>query len=173
MPYNASIHTATNKPVGLSGKPIDARSYYYDAVNFVYRPYVSTSEVLAYLDTAVKRAGHFSIIINTGGVLSNGVIAGGTNSEYWFKDGVADASLVKKSSTITLDRTEANLLQDDNDQWYLPVVDDDDNPIAANAAFVMYNGRSLPGLQLNDIDTPNRIEGFINNEAATIKVTIF
>jgi hypothetical protein len=95
--YNPAIHTATNKPIGLTGKPVDARTYYYDAVNYVYRAYVSTAEVKAYL-IGTDRVGQFSIIINTGGSLSGGVITGGTNLEWWFKDGVLDANLVLKGS---------------------------------------------------------------------------
>lgn len=95
--YNPSIHTATNKPIGLVGKPVDARTYYFDSVNFTYRPYVNTSEVLGYLNTAVSRQGNFAIIINTGGSLSAGVITGGTNEEWWFKNGTADGGLVLKS----------------------------------------------------------------------------
>lgn len=96
--FNPAIHTATNKPIGLIGKPVDARSYFYDTTNFVYRAYVSTAEVLAYLDTASDRTGQFPIIINTGGSLTAGVITGGTNAEWWFKDGEADGNLVLKNA---------------------------------------------------------------------------
>lgn len=96
MAFNPAIHTATNKPIGLIGKPVDARTYFYDAVNFVYRAYVSTAEVLAYLNVSSFRVGQFPIIINTGGSLSSGIITGGTNAEWWFKNGVADANLVSK-----------------------------------------------------------------------------
>lgn len=84
MAYNPSIHTATNKPIGLTNKPVDARTYYYDSASFSYRPYTSTSEVLAYLVNPSDRIGHFSIIVGT--------------SEYWFRDGVADGDLVIKES---------------------------------------------------------------------------
>jgi hypothetical protein len=94
--YNPSLHTATNKPIGLISKPVDARTYYYDSVNFVYRAYVSEAEVLAYLTTDESRTGQFSIIINTDGSLSNGVITGGVNSEWWFKNGVSDDDLKLK-----------------------------------------------------------------------------
>lgn len=85
--YNPSLHTATNKPIGLTNKPVDARTYYYDAGTFAYRPYASTAEVLAYL-IGFQRVGQFSIIIATGGA----------NAEWWFKDGIADADLVLKGS---------------------------------------------------------------------------
>jgi hypothetical protein len=104
--YVPSIHTVVSKPLGLTKTPTDARSYFYDAVHFVYRPYVSTTEVLSYLSStnatlkAQYRSGQFTIIINTGGTLnsSNGVLTGGTNVEWWFKDGTDDASLVVKSA---------------------------------------------------------------------------
>jgi len=97
MAFNPSLFTATNKPIGLTGAPVDARTYYYDGVNFVFRAYVSTAEVLAYL-LGNNRIGQFSIIINTGGTLVNGVITGGTNAEWWFKDGISDGDLVLKGS---------------------------------------------------------------------------
>lgn len=96
--FSPAIHTATNKPVGLIGKPVDARTYFFDSTNLAYRPYVDTAEVLAYLNTAADRTGHFPIVINTGGSLSGGVITGGANAEWWFKDGVADGSLVAKGN---------------------------------------------------------------------------
>ncbi|OOQ57140.1 hypothetical protein [Mucilaginibacter pedocola] len=97
--YNPSLQTTTNKPIGLAGKPVDARSYFYDDVNFVYRPYLNTAEVLNYLSTPGSRTGQFSIIINSGGSLENGVITGGTNAEWWFKDSVADTGLLPKGSS--------------------------------------------------------------------------
>jgi hypothetical protein len=100
MSYSPSLHTTSNKAYGITGIPDDARSYYYDSTYFKYRPYVDTAEVLAYLDTPTKRIGHFSVIINTGGTLSAGVITGGTNVEWWFKDGVLDGSLVVKNYAI-------------------------------------------------------------------------
>jgi len=97
MSFNPALFTATNKPIGLTGTPVDARTYYYDTTYFVFRAYVDTAEVLAYL-IGNNRTGQFSIIINTGGTLVNGVITGGTNAEWWFKDGIADVDLVLKSS---------------------------------------------------------------------------
>lgn len=81
--FNPSLHTATNKPIGLTNKPVDARTYYYDTTTFSYRPYTNTAEVLAYL-VGTDRTGHFPIIIGT--------------DEYWFKDGIADSDLVLKSA---------------------------------------------------------------------------
>lgn len=82
--YNPSVHTATNKPIGLTNKPVDARTYYYDSVAFAYRPYASTSEVIGYL-IGNDRVGQFSIIVGT--------------DEYWFKNGIADADLILKDSS--------------------------------------------------------------------------
>jgi len=96
--YNPSLHTATNKSIGLTGKPVDARTYYYDSVNFTYRPYVSSAEVLGYLNTADSRKGNFPIIINSGGTLSGGVVTGGVNTEWWFRNGTADGDLVLKTT---------------------------------------------------------------------------
>lgn len=84
--------------MGITGKALDGRSYYHDTVNFTYRAYVSTAEVLSYLPSSDNRKGQFPVIINTGGTLTNGVITGGTNDEWWFKDGVADGNLVLKNS---------------------------------------------------------------------------
>lgn len=101
MSYNAAIAgTLSNKAYApAQAVPTDARSYYYDNVNFVLRPYVSTTEVRDHLNTPSKRTGHFPIIINTGGTLVDGVITGGTNVEWWFKDGVADGDLVEKTGS--------------------------------------------------------------------------
>ncbi len=84
------------RPVGLSNMSTDARSYYHDRTNFTYRPYQSTAEVLQYLATANVRKGQFVIIVNTGGTLTAGNITGGTNAEWWFRDGVADNNLILK-----------------------------------------------------------------------------
>src|SRR3954471_12358848 len=95
--YNPALHTVTNKALGIAqGNPTDARSYFYDATNFVYRAYVSTAEVLTYLYLAKYRVGQFDIVVNTGGSLSGGVITGGTNAVWYFKDGTADGNLVQK-----------------------------------------------------------------------------
>lgn len=97
--YNPSLSTVTNKALGIAqAAPTDARSYYYDPVWFLYRAYQNTAEVLGYLNLPKYRTGQFSIIINTGGILTNGIITGGTNAEWWFKDGQLDANLVLKNN---------------------------------------------------------------------------
>lgn len=87
MAYNPSLHTTTNKALGIAqANPTDARSYFSDGIT--YRPYASTAEVLSYLNTATFRAGSFSIYVSLAGVIH----------EYWFKDGTADVNLVEKSA---------------------------------------------------------------------------
>lgn len=103
MAYTGDPHIAFNKPVGITQAiPVDARTYYFDSLNFRYREYISTAEVLAYLDLPKYRKGHFSIIINTGGALSDGIVTGGVNNAYWFKDGVTDAHLVVMNGAGTI-----------------------------------------------------------------------
>ncbi len=102
MPYNASQETTVAKPIGANGMPDGARSYFHDIPNFTWRPYVSTAEVLSYLTTAANRRGHFLIIVNSGGTLANGVITGGVNTPWWFKDGVGDGNLVPFIPTPTV-----------------------------------------------------------------------
>jgi hypothetical protein len=74
--YIPTAHTVVSKPLGITKTPTDARSYFYDAVHFIYRPYVSTTEVLSYLSSTNAtlkvqyRSGQFPIIINTGGTLN-------------------------------------------------------------------------------------------------------
>ena len=98
--YSPSVHTVVSKSLGLNGLTADARSYYYDATHFVYRPYQSTAEVLTYLSTTKNRQGNFPIYVNPTGTInsSTGVMTGGSVLEYWFKDGTADANLVQKAS---------------------------------------------------------------------------
>jgi hypothetical protein len=97
--YNPSLSVPVNKAVGISqASPTDARSYFYDATNFVYRPYTSTSEVLSYLNLAKYRTGQFDIVVNTGGSLASGVITGGTNAIYYFKNGTSNSDLVLKET---------------------------------------------------------------------------
>jgi hypothetical protein len=94
--YNPSLNTVSNKSYApAQAVPTDARSMFYDATLFVFRPYQSTAEVLSYLNLTKYREGKFDIIVNSGGVLSNGVITGGTNYIYWFRNGTANGDLVR------------------------------------------------------------------------------
>jgi len=96
--YNPSQHQPISKPFGVVSFPLDGRSMFYDVTNFKYRPYLNVSEVLTYLPTQFRK-GNFEIIVNTGGTLSAGVITGGTNDVYWFKDGILNSNLVLKGSS--------------------------------------------------------------------------
>lgn len=97
--YNPSVAgVPINKALAVAqASSTDARSQYWDQINFVYRDYVSTAEVISYLNLTKYRSGGFDIFINTGGTLGgNGVIVGGIRSVYWFRNGTADADLVLK-----------------------------------------------------------------------------
>lgn len=95
--YNPSQgKVAINLPMGLNlGASLDSRSMFYDAGNFVYRAYTDTGEVNRYLNLAKYRTGFFPIWVNTGGTLSGGVITGGTNIPWIYKDGVGNGNLVR------------------------------------------------------------------------------
>ncbi|GEM_PF-2569607 len=104
MGYLLQDHTASNKPYGVTGKPDGARSYFYDKDNtFAYRQFTSIHQILNYFDTPNSRVGHFPILLNTGGTMeSNGLITGGINDEYWFKDGIEDSDLVLRTVSVDL-----------------------------------------------------------------------
>jgi hypothetical protein len=97
--YNPSLHVVINSAMGEAQQaPLDARSMYYDPVNFLYRSYQSTSEVLSYLNLSKYRYGNFIIVIDSGGTLqSNGTFVGGVNTFWQFKDGTANGNLVEMS----------------------------------------------------------------------------
>lgn len=103
--YNPSVAgVPTNQPLAIAqAVSTDARSRYFDAINFVQRDYVSTSEVISYLNLSKYRQGGFDIYINFGGTLGgNGVITGGVRKVYYFKNGTADGDLVQKSEVISV-----------------------------------------------------------------------
>lgn len=102
MPYNPSLHTTSNKPYGIQGLPIDARSYFYDESLYSYRVYNNNAEVLSYLNIPDMRRGHFSIFIKD----NLGVIY-----EWWFKDGVADIHLVKKMGSSGVGSTPVTFIE--------------------------------------------------------------
>lgn len=97
--YNPSLHVVTNDAIGLSqATPVDSRSMFYDASNFVYRPYQSVAEVKSYLNLSKYRVGNFIIVVDSGGALqSNGTYIGGVNNFWMFKDGTADGNLIELS----------------------------------------------------------------------------
>lgn len=99
MAFDPTQHTVTAKALGVSGDaPTDGRCMFYDAVNFKYRAFVSTAEVLSYLTASAQRQPNNLIVVNTGGSLSAGVITGGTNALWHFKDGKTNGELVELST---------------------------------------------------------------------------
>lgn len=100
--YDPARHTPINKAFGVAqANPIDARSYYYDATLFKYRPYQSVAEVNAYLNQTKFRQGSFSVFINVGGVLnSDGTFTGGLLCEYSYRNGTNDGDLVSKDNLV-------------------------------------------------------------------------
>lgn len=110
MAFSPSLHSLTGKAMGMSqATPTDARSYFFDEVNFVYRPYQDTAEVLTYLNLSKYRAGNFYIFINDGGTLNgDGTFTGGTISTWTFRDGTANINLVEATGAAAYgDLTDA------------------------------------------------------------------
>src|SRR5277367_164298 len=95
--YSPGSHVVVNDAIApAQATPTDSRSMFYDATNFVYRPYQNTSEVLSYLNLAKYRYGNFFIIVDSGGtLLSNGVYLNGHNTYYVFSDTTSSAGLLK------------------------------------------------------------------------------
>ena len=104
MGYLPQDHTASNKPYGVTGKPDGARAYFYDKGNtFAYRQFTTIQQILDYFNTPSSRIGQFPIILNTGGTVEpDGSITGGTNDEYWFRDGIEDEDLVLRTVSVDL-----------------------------------------------------------------------
>lgn len=102
MAYNPAVAGITvNKPIAQAvGAPDTSRKMFFDEVTFKWRAFMNTAEVIAYFDTPEKRFGGFSILVNTGGTLSGGVVTGGSNDEWWWKDNLTDGGLVLKTSGV-------------------------------------------------------------------------
>src|SRR6201985_774447 len=94
--YTPALFTTTNKSLGVAqAVSTDARSWFYDAANFVMRDYQSANEVNTYLNQPKYRSGHFPVYIHLGGTLTSGVWLGGTTQVWWYQNGVADSNLVR------------------------------------------------------------------------------
>ncbi len=95
--FNPTSGTVSNKPYSPSQSvPTDARTYFYDANLFLWRPYQSTTEVLTFLNLPKYRGGNVIYVVDSGGVLNpNGTYTGFHATYYTFADGVADANLIK------------------------------------------------------------------------------
>jgi hypothetical protein len=100
MSYNPNLHTLTAKAIGFSqANPADARSFYYDDVNDVYRHYASTAEVILYLDFPEFRVGNFPIWVNvTGTIQPDGTMTGGDPVQFMFVVGTEDGDLIEFAS---------------------------------------------------------------------------
>lgn len=95
--FDPTKGTVSNKPYSPSQSvPTDARTYFYDANLFLWRPYQSPTEVLTFLNIPKYRGGNVIYVVDSGGVLNpNGTYTGFHATYYTFADGVADANLVK------------------------------------------------------------------------------
>src|SRR5436190_19025155 len=101
MGYSPTLHTGSNKPLGLgNGGAVDARSYFYDDANAIYRTYANTGEVLSYLLPVKYRTGNFSIFVKNGTLVE----------EWWFRDGTADNQLILKQGGAGSE-TQAGVVQ--------------------------------------------------------------
>lgn len=103
------------------------------------------------------------------------VLLGGYSEVYTVDPNAVVPNVTVNETGVELpemDYTQDNLLQDDNMNWYLPLVDsNNDNILAKAVVSVLYNGDSLPGFQFSQNYLPYRIYGFFTNDTATIKVT--
>lgn len=110
--YNPALHNTSNKAYGSAQAfGTDARSMYYDQINFVYRAYVDTTEVWNYLNQTKYRTGQFPIVVNTGGTLNNGIITGGTNRLWYYKDGTNRNNLVPLIPILSINgQTSGNII---------------------------------------------------------------
>lgn len=103
MAYNPSIHTASNKPYGVTNKPVDARYWYYDSSLYLYRPYASMAEVLGYLIANDRKAATVQI----------GTV------EYWWPDSndLSDAGLVIKATSFEIVDIPADTLFESGQEY--------------------------------------------------------
>lgn len=90
-------YTISGKPIGYSqATPSDGRSMFYDATNFIYRPYKDSQEVITYLNLPKYRAGNAIYFVDSGGTLNGNGTYTNLHVTYWtFQDGVADVNLIK------------------------------------------------------------------------------
>lgn len=100
-----------NKQAIASGKVVlDGKYSYYDTTNYVSRPFTSTTEANSFLPVTQRGLGQ-TVLINTGGSVNTGSsvviggvtyakgeIIGGTNAEYWYRDGRTNGDLVAKNA---------------------------------------------------------------------------
>lgn len=98
MAYIPGDHVVVAKALGPSGdSPMDGRTMFYDktVTPNKYRPFVSTAELISYCTSANQRQATSMYLVNTGGTLSAGVVTGGTNTLWHWKDNKTDGGLVQ------------------------------------------------------------------------------
>lgn len=107
--YDPTKATVSNKPYGPAGAfPTDSRSYYFDPVNFIWRRFQSTSEILTYFPNAFNRVGNVPLWVCTGTLQTNGTFLNGQTFCYMFRNGTNDSNLVQ----VNIDGgTTGNFLQ--------------------------------------------------------------
>lgn len=94
--FNPNAHVVVNDAIGQQqAAPIEGRGMFWDQINFRWRDYQNTAEVLSTLPTNANRFSHFPIWVHVGGTLSGGVWTGGTSQIWFFKDGLANGNLVR------------------------------------------------------------------------------
>lgn len=114
--FNPSQHVVVNDAIGQGqSAPIEGRGMFWDVVNFKWRDFQSTAEVLAYLPTNANRFSHFPVYVHSGGTLTGGVWTGGITLVYFFKDGLANGNLVRWYTDSVIVRTAQDSMWRVND----------------------------------------------------------
>lgn len=110
--YNDSTRYVLDTTLNATGRALDTRSKYYDSTIAKERPYLSVAEVEECFPTVESREGQFFVVINTGGTLTNGVVYGGTNQLWFWKEAngplqlwVSDINTITKAS-LGLDQVD-------------------------------------------------------------------
>lgn len=98
--YNPATGTGSNKPYApAQAVPTDARSYYFDNTNVLWRQYRTNAELIAFLNLSKYRVGQVPLYIHIGGTLNgDGTFTGGYTREYWFKNNTTDTGLIVRDS---------------------------------------------------------------------------
>lgn len=100
-------------------------------------------------------------------------LSGTLNPLYENISGTSTTVIIPEDVFFTIERSQADLVEDGTGSgiWYLPMVANDSTVPVVTSVFVICNGFSLPGAQLDTVHTPNRVYGFLDNSTAVIKVT--
>lgn len=158
---------------GSTNRVLEANQYGdISAVDSIIEAQVYDIEIINAIKSADYSLG-YAIISEAGKVVEAG--------QYYFDEDlgiyyfcVSDNQVIKISSnatpstkqTITL--SQADLLQDENDIWYLPYnYTEDIVPV-----HILKDNKTLVGWQLDRTFAPARLYGFVDNSTATIKLTL-